>query len=83
LHIISQIFTNRGAPFLNKTVLIYSVIGIIILILKEIMDEFFPGKVNLFNSRFLTLRYLSYAAVVTLIMLLGVFDGGQFIYFQF
>jgi alginate O-acetyltransferase complex protein AlgI len=28
-------------------------------------------------------RYLSYTAMAVIILLFGVFDGGQFIYFQF
>jgi alginate O-acetyltransferase complex protein AlgI len=49
----------------------------------EYKMEFLPGKFNFFNSPNITVRWGSIAATIILILLLGVFNGGQFIYFQF
>lgn len=68
-----------GAP----AFLIYSVFGILILLLTEYMNEYYPGKLKLFAHSNMFIRHLSYATIVILILLIGVFDGGQFIYFQF
>jgi len=83
LNIISSIFTSVGRPFIDLTTLFYSVIGLVILLSKDVADEFFPGKIKLFNSTRLAIRYPSYTAVILIIILIGVLDGGQFIYFQF
>jgi hypothetical protein len=67
----------------QKTILLYGLIGITILMFKEVRDEFFPGRLLLFENKQIAVRYLTYATVIILILIIGVFDGGQFIYFQF
>jgi alginate O-acetyltransferase complex protein AlgI len=49
----------------------------------EIKTEYFDGMPRFFYHPKLWVRQLSYMAIVILILLIGVFDGGQFIYFQF
>jgi len=84
IHIVYQVFTNLDYPFIgSKSIMLYSLIGLTILFLKEVRDEFYPEKMLLFENNNVMVRYLSYASIVLLILLLGVFDGGQFIYFQF
>jgi len=83
MHIVHQIFTNLSNPHIGKTILFYSFIGISILLFKEIRDEFFPKRFLLFENKSMVIRYLSYASILIIIILIGVFDGGQFIYFQF
>lgn len=83
-HIVNQIFTNIDLPFIGeKTILLYALIGIMILAFKEIKDEYFPTKFLFFRNKNMVVRYLSYSFIIILILLIGVFDGGQFIYFQF
>lgn len=62
---------------------VYGVFAILILISVEIAEEYFPERIQLFNHHSTLVRHLSYATVVLLIILTGVFDGGQFIYFAF
>jgi alginate O-acetyltransferase complex protein AlgI len=67
----------------NPSMLIYTLLAVMLLLLMESVNEFKWGKINFFASTFWLTRYTSYAVAVILILILGVFDGGQFIYFQF
>lgn len=84
--VIKKIFTEfSGALFIpdESITFKYMLLAITILLLKEMRDEFFPGKLLLFDSRFLIIRYISYLFVLFVILLIGVFDSGQFIYVSF
>lgn len=80
-YIISKILKPTGELFTGgtKTILL-SMVGLSILLIKETYDEFNVSK-KLKPSR--PLKMLWYIFLVVLILLIGVFDGGQFIYFQF
>lgn len=67
----------------SKHIFLLMLIGTIILLAKDLRDEFAPNKIRLFESKFKIVRWLSYVAVVVMIMLTGVFDAGQFIYANF
>jgi alginate O-acetyltransferase complex protein AlgI len=62
--------------------LLFAGIGIIILILNDLIAEFFPQK-GLFFHPSASVRFFAIVFILTLIMAIGVFDGSQFIYFQF
>lgn len=82
--IIRKIFSFDGPFYMGQpSTFIFSVIGIAFLILTEWIQEYYPEKKIFVNHSHWLVRYLSYAAMVILILLIGVFDGGQFIYFQF
>ena len=49
--VINKIFTDSTPIFLNKPVLIYAFIGIIMLFISEFRDEFFPEKFQLFKNK--------------------------------
>ena len=77
--IIKSILQNGGPIFLeNKASFLYGLIGLIVLICKDFYDEFNhsikPNKL---------IKYMWYSFIVILILLIGVFDESQFIYFQF
>ena len=61
----------------------YCFFGLLILLSVELKKEFYKGNFTFFNNKYLIIRYLSYAFLLITILLIGVFDGGQFIYFQF
>jgi D-alanyl-lipoteichoic acid acyltransferase DltB (MBOAT superfamily) len=82
-HILRKIFTSSGAPYLDLVNLAYSFLGIFIIIVKDFMDEYHPGKFLLFNNRKLWIRFCSILAIIFMIILFGVFEGNQFIYLQF
>lgn len=79
--VIGKIFSERGPLFDGITT--YGIICLFIMFVKDLRDEFFPKKFRLFESPFIVIRFLSYAFICILIVLIGVLDGGQFIYFQF
>lgn len=56
-------------------------IGLTVLILKEFRDEFLVNKLSFLKKANVSVVF--YALIVALILLMGVFDEGQFIYFQF
>lgn len=79
--VIAKIFNNRGHLFVEPT-LFLALCSLLLLILKDTFDQF-GAKVRLFNSKYAVVRYLSIAVFIVYILLFGVLEGGQFIYFQF
>lgn len=59
------------------------ILGTILLFLKDLKDEFTPMRFKFFESEYKIIRWFSYVAIITLILLTGVFDAGQFIYANF
>lgn len=57
--------------------------GVAMLLLKDLFDEFLPGRVSIFNSSHKVVRWSSFCIVLTMIMLFGVFGADQFIYANF
>ncbi|KAA3645142.1 MAG: MBOAT family protein [Bacteroidetes bacterium] len=79
--IIKRILSFKGSIYLGgQSNLIYSVITLTILILVEFKQEL-TKKGTIHRSPYFT--FFKYLVIVIVIMLLGVFDEGQFIYFQF
>ena len=82
--IIAKILTNQGALFVGDLrYLFYGIFGIIILVLIEIRQE----KRNITGLPFILknhfLEKAIYSFITILIISFGVFDGSQFIYFNF
>jgi D-alanyl-lipoteichoic acid acyltransferase DltB (MBOAT superfamily) len=78
-----KIIFQQGAPYLDLTTLVYSAMGIAIIMLKDFKDEFYPGKFSFFSSQRIWIRYISYLSILFMILIFGVFGGNGFIYFQF
>lgn len=78
-----KIFTEHGSPYLDLTTIAYSSMGLLILVLKDFKDEFYPGKFDFFINKRLWIRYCAYLSIIFIIILFGVFKGNSFIYFQF
>ena len=79
-----KIFTDTGSLFIGKpSNLIFSILGISLLLLKDYIDEYKPTRYLLFENKHKIIRVMAYSSIIILILLIGVFDGGQFIYFQF
>jgi len=82
--ILGKIFTNPGIPFKeNMTTYIYGIFGLLILMMKEISEEYFPNSNLFFESKKPIIGAFASAVIIVIILSIGVFDGGQFIYFQF
>lgn len=81
--IVRKIFGGRGSLFIDNNTLFYSFIAICILLLVETKKEYYKGHFSFFENKSWIVRNLTYASLIIIILLMGVFDGGQFIYFQF
>jgi alginate O-acetyltransferase complex protein AlgI len=69
----------RGEP---PTAFTYSIFAVLLLVIVEHVQEFYP-KVKIINNSNIVIRYAAYVFLLTLLISIGVFNGGQFIYFQF
>jgi len=81
--IFKQMSSFKGHLFTGGYTFHYCLIAILILLLYEIKAEYFEGSYIRFKNTNYLFRSCYYALVVVTIAMLGVFDGGQFIYFQF
>lgn len=84
--IYSKIFTDfKGTLFIpgDKTTIIFILFALSLLIFKEITDEYYPKSFKIMNSTNTIIRWCGYLSMVVIILLLGVFDAGQFIYVSF
>ena len=82
--VFKKIFTESGPLFIGTpSVFIFSIFGLLLLLLKDFTDEFTPERFLLFESKHKSIRVMAYSSIIILILLIGVFDGSQFIYFQF
>lgn len=84
IQVYDKILSMNGYLFTGSiATLIYGLIGITMILIKDFRDEYFPNSCLLFNNRFIIIRFMSYISIIIIIAMFGVFDGGQFIYFQF
>lgn len=84
LDIVSRIFAFDGEIFYeNPALMIYSFFGIMILFAIEFKSEYLKNTLQISNHSNWFIRNLHYALLIILILAIGVFDGGQFIYFKF
>ncbi|NNC95046.1 MAG: MBOAT family protein [Chitinophagales bacterium] len=82
--IIGKIAQFDGPLFMNPvSQFVYSASWILFLLLVETKWEFKLDKIGFLHSNYQAIRHLSYAIMIILIIMFAVFDGGQFIYFQF
>ena len=80
---ITKIFTDAiNTPFVKQiSHLLYSLSAVTILFISEYMIEY--KKVNVTSQNYLYIYSLCSIGLLSIILCLGVFNGGQFIYFQF
>ncbi len=83
LYISKKIFTDHGKLFYNNPNFLFSLAAIGMLLIAEAKKEYFDTKISFFGNQSIVVRYATYTLLVLLILLMGVFDGSQFIYFQF
>ncbi len=84
INIIRKIFTSQGAIFYERpSDLIFALFGIISLIAIDFKREYFNDRWSILFNKNPFVRIAGIVIVVLTILLIGVFDGGQFIYFQF
>jgi len=84
-YIIKSMFTlKQGGIFKGEppTSFGYSLFAVGFLIVVEHIQEFYPNFKVISNEN-IVIRYTGYVLLLTLLLTVGVFSGGQFIYFQF
>jgi alginate O-acetyltransferase complex protein AlgI len=80
---ISQISVSGKLFIGTPSAIIYALFGIFVLLINDISIEFYNKEFFIIRSRFFLIRSLPYALLVCMILMIGVFDGGQFIYLKF
>jgi len=84
IKIIKSIFTTSGPVFYESPAyFIFSVLGILVLIFSDIKREYFNKNLSVLYNKSQLIRISGIVIIVIIILLVGVFDGGQFIYFQY
>ena len=81
--VIKMIFTDSNPIYWDKVTLGYAFIGIVMLFVSEFRDEYYPRKFLFFKNKNVFIRWISYFAILFIILLIGVFEGTKFIYFKF
>jgi alginate O-acetyltransferase complex protein AlgI len=82
--IVKKIVTFNSPGFLkDTTMLIYSVAAILLLVITEFNEEYYKSNFTLLYNKKPAISTFTCAFLIIIIVVLGVFDGGQFIYFQF
>lgn len=82
--ILYKIVTEWGSLFVDYSTLINGLFCVLILVYKDFMDEYFPNRLPIPNRFINRFQYeLTISIYIILILIFGVFDGNQFIYFQF
>ena len=82
LTILGGIFTDMAMPYLRLADFMAIAIALCVLFVKEGIDEF-GWQVRISESPAWSIRHLYMVVMIAYILLLGVLNGDQFIYFQF
>jgi alginate O-acetyltransferase complex protein AlgI len=87
MEILRKVATSPGHLFIpggpDIVAPLYAIGGIALLMVIEMKREFYPKTWSFFRNRNEYVRVLAYSLLTVVIILMGVFDGGQFIYAQF
>lgn len=79
---IGHSFSGFGMPeVLSVTNFAIYVMAIVIVLFKELRDEFFPTRFRFLKNRYV--RWVEYVVIFCLILLCGALDSGSFIYGSF
>ena len=84
--VIAQIF-DPTLPMIveikSRHIFLFIVAGTTILFIKDFLDEYLPSRLKMIDNKNCVIRWLTYLAIMVMILLAGVFDAGQFIYANF
>ena len=83
--VIHNLKTFGQHPFLGDSVSNFGhcILAIALLFIIEYKKEYLPTKYNFFQHPNIFIRWGSIVSMIVAILIFGVFNGGQFIYFQF
>jgi len=83
-NILKKIFTAPGSLYLGSpSDFILCLFGILSLIALDLKREYFNTRWSILYNKYSFVRIAGITAIIMVILLIGVLDGGQFIYFQF
>lgn len=85
LHMLKTMLTFHGTRLFKgepPSVFWYCVLVGSFLLTVEFFQEYFP-KVKVIGHQNTAIRFTGYVVLITLLLMIGVFNGSQFIYFQF
>jgi alginate O-acetyltransferase complex protein AlgI len=84
IFIVKKIFVFDGPVYFESlSIPILSLSAIVFLLFVEFKWQYLPGKLLFMHHKNWLVRNLSYTFLLILILLVGVFNNSQFIYFQF
>ncbi len=69
----------KGEP---PTAIQYCFLVVALLFLVEFIQEYYPN-IKFIGNKKVAVRYSAYVSLLTLLLTIGVFNGSQFVYFQF
>lgn len=80
----STITIKPGRPFLGEppSAFSYYIFAVVLLFGVEYFQEYYP-QIKIIRNDNKVVRYTGYVLLLTILLSVGVFNGGQFIYFQF
>ena len=67
----------------TNTDLLLMAMGVGVLFIKDLLDEFFPGRCQLLENKRAAVRWVTACVTMVIIVMCGVFSADQFIYAQF
>ena len=68
-------YDNRNLPF--------AFLGMVLIFLKDLRDEWMPNRAPLMNSPYISIRWATYGFLLMMIITMGVLGADQFIYINF
>ena len=84
LAILNKILHFSGPFFFESaSLLMFMLAGIFYIVAHDVKKEFFDSRFSLADNRYWIIRNAYYCLLIIIILVSGVFDGGEFIYFQF
>lgn len=81
--IVGKIFTSHGSVFTDPDTMVYGFGFLLLVFVVDFLTEFCGGRFQLLDNKHTAVRWVTYLAMIVMILLFGVLDGGSFIYFQF
>lgn len=81
--IIGRMFTNSGPLYLYPSIGLFMITGCAIMMIYDFQEEYRIWSFSLFSNKSWLIQEVAYALLLIYILVAGVFDGGQFIYFAF
>lgn len=82
--IIKKILQFKGPFFFESaSLLMFILAAIFYIVVHDIKKEFFDNRFSLSQNKYWLVRNGYYCLLIIIILVTGVFDGGEFIYFQF